>query len=154
MQPLETAEDVLRYFQESKTPIFYASTYNYNIINVAEYIDNLKFINTKDPFDGRNPDVFVPLLLPSNAPVRIQAANNLLLSHPAVADHVRSWGPGGKVLFLMFDEETERLAEALGLEVCFPHRGSCAHHLDSEAGPRRGSPPRPVWRPCPTCSPG
>ena len=131
MQPLETAEDVLRYFQESKTPIFYASTYNYNIINVAEYINNIKFINTEDPFDGRNPDVFVPPLLPSNAPVRIEAANNLLLSHPAVANHVRSWGPGGKVLFLMFDEETERLAKALGLEVCFP-TAALRHHLDSK----------------------
>jgi hypothetical protein len=66
-----------------------------------------------------------------NAPVRIEAANNLLLSHPAVADHVRSRGPGGKVLFLMFDQETERLAEALGLEVCFP-AAALRHHRDSK----------------------
>ncbi len=31
----------------------------------------------------------------------------------------------------MFDEETERLAEALGLEVCFP-RAALRHHLDSK----------------------
>ena len=36
-----------------------------------------------------------------------------------VADYVRERGPA-EVLFLMFDEETERLAARLGLEVCFP----------------------------------
>ncbi|MCB0170999.1 MAG: biotin carboxylase, partial [Anaerolineae bacterium] len=43
-----------------------------------------------------------------------------LLEHKEVADYIAQRGGGGKVLFLMFDGETEALAEELGLEVCFP----------------------------------
>jgi hypothetical protein len=60
MQPLKTAEDVLRYFQDNKTPIFFVITSNYNLINIKYYINNIKNINTEDPFDGRNPRRFRP----------------------------------------------------------------------------------------------
>ncbi|MBL9141055.1 MAG: biotin carboxylase, partial [Phycisphaerae bacterium] len=33
---------------------------------------------------------------------------------------IKQRGPGGKAVFLMFNEETERLCKAAGLEVCFP----------------------------------
>src|SRR5699024_12337088 len=61
-----------------------------------------------------------PLALPS-VPTRRSSdlINNYLLEHKAVADYVRSNGPG-KAIFLMFDEKTEELAQELGLEVCLP----------------------------------
>jgi hypothetical protein len=136
MQPLKTAEDVLRFFRENETPIFYVSTTTYNMINLYNFINDIALINSVDSFDGRHPDIFVPALSPADGPARIEAANNLLLSLLEVVDYVQRWGPGGKVLFMMFDEETERLAEALGLEVCFPP-AALRHHLDSKVAATR-----------------
>src|SRR5262245_9297422 len=131
MRTLQTADDVRRFFRENETPIYYVSTTTFNLLGAEEWIGGLKFINAVDAFDGRHPNVFIPDGLPPDCLDSFEACNNALLSHPAVAEYVRARGPGGKVLFLMFDEETERLASRLGLEVCFPP-ASLRHHLDSK----------------------
>ncbi|MEJ2114034.1 MAG: biotin carboxylase, partial [Flavobacteriaceae bacterium] len=49
--------------------------------------------------------------------------NNYLLQHPEVQDYLKTRKNGkntGKVMFLMFDEQTEKLAKKLGLQVMFP----------------------------------
>ena len=46
-----------------------------------------------------------------------------MLQHPEVQDYLKTRsvdGSPGKAMFLMFNEETERLAEKLGLEIMFP----------------------------------
>lgn len=50
----------------------------------------------------------------------IEDINNYLLSHKDVVDYIKARGPGGKAVFLFFDEDTEALCKELGLEVCFP----------------------------------
>ena len=50
----------------------------------------------------------------------IEDINNYLLGHKEVVDYIRARGPGGKAVFLFFDETTEALCKELGLEVCFP----------------------------------
>jgi hypothetical protein len=131
MRTLQTAADIRRFFRENETPIYYASTTTFNLLGAEEWVGGLSFLNAVDSFDGRHPDVFIPDGLPPDCLDSFEACNNALLSHPAVADFVRARGPGGKALFLMFDEETERLAADLGLEVCFPP-ARMRHHLDSK----------------------
>jgi hypothetical protein len=112
-------------------PIYYVSTTTFNLLGADEWIGGLRFLNAVDSFDGQHPNVFIPDDLPVDCLDRFEACNNALLSHPAVAEQVRECGPGGKALFLMFDEQTERLAARLGLEVCFPP-AALRHHLDSK----------------------
>jgi hypothetical protein len=131
MRTLQTAADIRRFFRENETPIYYVSTTAFNLLGADEWIGGLNFLNAVDSFDGRYPNVFIPDGVPPGCLDSFEACNNALLSHPAVAEYVRSQGPGGKVLFLMFDEETERLAAHLGLEVCFPP-AALRHHLDSK----------------------
>ncbi|MCB1053244.1 MAG: biotin carboxylase, partial [Acidobacteria bacterium] len=50
----------------------------------------------------------------------IEDINNYLLEHKEVQDYIKSRGKNGKMLFLMFDEQTEKLARNLGMQVCFP----------------------------------
>jgi hypothetical protein len=40
---------------------------------------------------------------------------NYLLAHPEVTRWVASHGPGGRAVFVMFDEQTEALAAEAGL---------------------------------------
>src|SRR5262249_54710078 len=114
-----------------QTPIYYVNTTTFNLLGAEEWIGGLNFLNAVDSWDGQHPNVFIPNGLPPSSLDSIEACNNALQSHPAVGEHVRAQGPGGKVLFLMFDEETERLATRLGLEVCFPP-AVLRHHLDSK----------------------
>jgi hypothetical protein len=131
MRTLQTPADVQRFFRDNETPIYYVSTTTFNLLGAEEWIGGLRYLNAVDSFDGRHPSVFLPDGLPEDCLDSFEACNNALLSHPAVAEYVRARGPGGKVLFLMFDEETERLAARLGLEVCFPP-AALRHHLDSK----------------------
>jgi hypothetical protein len=131
MQTLQTVADVRRFFSENRTPIYYVSTTVFNLLGADEWIGGLRFLCGLDSFDGRHSNVFVPDGLPPDSLDSFEACNNSLLSHLAVAKYVRLRGPGGKALFLMFDEETERLAARLGLDVCFPS-AELRHCLDSK----------------------
>jgi hypothetical protein len=131
MRSLQTAADIRRFFRENRTPIYYVSTTTFNLLGTDEWIGGMRFVNAVDSFDGRHPSVFIPDGLPPDCLDSFEACNNALLSHPATANYVRSGGPNGKALFLMFDEETERLAARLGLEVCFPP-SALRHRLDSK----------------------
>jgi biotin carboxylase len=56
---------------------------------------------------------------------------NYLLEHKEVIDWVRARGPGGKAVFVMFDEGTEAAAAAAGLEIAHPP-ADLRHRLDSK----------------------
>jgi D-alanine-D-alanine ligase-like ATP-grasp enzyme len=131
MSALRSTEDILGFFAKNQTPLFYASTTAFNVLGAEGWINNLRFITTLDSFDGHHPGAFVPEGARSQLAPSFEAANNYLLEHEAVARYIRSWGPGARILFLMFDERTEELARALGLTVCFPP-AALRRHLDSK----------------------
>src|SRR5699024_1459755 len=116
---LQGLPDIRRYFRRNETPIYFISATNFNLLGIDEWVHRFKFINYIDCFDGQHPNVFVPPEIEHDEFESIEDINNYLLEHKAVADYVRSNGPG-KAIFLMFDEKTEELAQELGLEVCLP----------------------------------
>ena len=73
-----------------------------------------------DCYDGRHPNVFCPSEQPHAEFQSIEDINNYLLQHKEVIDLIKRRGGKPKFVFLMFDEETERLAKELGGEVWFP----------------------------------
>jgi len=125
---MKTLSDIRRRFARNETPIYYFNPTAFNLIGAEEWIGGLRFINTIDSFAGQHARAFVP----SDAIVQklggVEAANQYLLEHPAVA---RQAQPGGKALFLMFDEQNEARAQALGLQVCLP-TAALRNHLDSK----------------------
>ena len=56
--------------------------------------------------------MFVPRERPPRTFESIEEICNYLLAHKEVGDLVRVRGPGGKAVFLMFDEETEERRRA------------------------------------------
>ena len=117
---LRGVSDVRRYFFRNTEPVYFISATPFNLLGLDEWVRSFMFINAIDCFDGEHPNVFVPPLLEHEPWTSIEDINNYLLSHPAVAELIHERGPGGKAVFLMFDETTEKLCEKLGLEVCFP----------------------------------
>src|SRR5262245_5693309 len=130
MQALQGRSDILAFLRRNQRPLYYISTSTFNVLGADEWVHNLSFINTIDSFDGRHPRVFVAPSAPSLNLPGIEAANNYLLGHPAVADHVRLSGSGG-ALFMMFDAQAEALAQKLGLAVVSPPN-ALRQHLDSK----------------------
>ena len=125
---MQSPADIRDFFRRNQTPLYYVSTSAFNLLGADEWINNLTFINTINSFDGQHPNVFVPADALAHGLQGIEAANNYLLNHRAVADYVRRSGSGGGVLFLMFDAHTEALARNLGLTVAFPPP-NCANTL-------------------------
>jgi hypothetical protein len=121
--PLVGIADIRRYFHRNETPIYFISATPFNLLGLDEWVRNFHFINYIDCFDGQHPHVFVPREMPHRPFTSIEDINNYLLGHKEVVDYIRARGPGGKAVFLFFDEETEALCEQLGLEVCFPAAG-------------------------------
>ncbi len=117
---LRNLSEIRRFFHRNQTPFYFISATNFNLLNIDEWVRNFRFINYIDCFDGNHPHVLVPTELPHETFESIEDINNYLLQHKEVVDYVKRRGPGGKAVFLFFDEKTESLCKEMGLELCFP----------------------------------
>ncbi len=126
--------EIRRFFRTNDTPVYFCSATAFNLLGIDRWVRNFRFLNYYDSFDGWHPNVFTPREQTPRAFGSIEEICNYLLGHKEVVDFVRGRGRdgnAGKVAFLMFDEETEQLAQELGLEVAFP-QAALRHRLDSK----------------------
>jgi hypothetical protein len=117
---LKNISEIRRFFHRNEEPVYFISATNFNLLGLDEWCKNFKYICYIDCYDGRHPNTFVPSEQPHAEFQSIEDINNYLLSHKEVIDFVKRRGGKPKFVFLMFDEETERLARELGAEVWFP----------------------------------
>ena len=117
--PLRGISDIRRFFRTNPTPVYFVSATAFNLLGMDRWVRNLRYLNYYDSFDGHHPNVVVPGERSPRAFESIEEICNYLLGHKEIVDYVSARGRG-KAVFLMFDEETEALAEEIGLEVAFP----------------------------------
>ncbi len=117
---LRGISDIRRYFHRNETPIYFISATNFNLLGMDEWAKNFKFINYLDCYDGRHPNTFIPSPAPHPEFESIEDINNYLLQNKEVQDYIKGRGGKPKAVFLMFDQETEKLAKELGMDVWFP----------------------------------
>ncbi len=117
---LKNISEIRRYFHRNEEPIYFVSATNFNLLGLDEWVKNFKYINYIDCYDGRHPNVFCPSELPHAEFQSIEDINNYLLGHKEVADMMARRGGRPKLVFLMFDEETEKRAKDLKAKVWFP----------------------------------
>ena len=129
-EPLRGIAEIRNFFRRNETPVYFVSATAFNLLGIDRWVRNFKFINYYDSFDGWHPNVFVPKEQTPRSFTSIEEICNYLLGHKEVVDYVGGRG-GGKVAFLMFDEETETLANELGLQVAFPP-AELRHRMDSK----------------------
>ncbi len=130
-KPLRGMPEIRQFFRTNEVPVYFVSATAFNLLGIDRWVRNFRFVNYFDSFDGWHPNVFVPKEQAPRAFGSIEEICNYLLGHKEVADYVAARGPGGKVAFLMFDEETEQLAKELGLRVAFPS-AALRHRMDSK----------------------
>lgn len=124
LMKLNGVADIRRYFHKNEVPIYFISATNFNLLGADEWIKGFKYISYIECFDGQHPNVFSPQEeIPHDEFTSIEDINNYLLMHPEVQDFLKTRAKGrkaGKAMFLMFDEQTEKLAKKQGLEIMFP----------------------------------
>jgi biotin carboxylase len=129
--PLVGIPAIRNFFRTNETPVYFVSATAFNLLGIDRWVRNFRFVNYYDSFDGWHPNVFVPKEQSPRAFESIEEICNYLLGHKEVVDFIGGRGLGGKVAFLMFDEETETLARELDLQVAFPP-AELRHRMDSK----------------------
>jgi len=144
---LRNISEIRRYFHRNDTPIYFISATNFNLLGIDEWVKNFKYINYIDCYDGKHPNVLSPSEQPHHEFQSIEDINNYLLSHKEVIDHIAGREGKPKLVFLMFDKETEKLAKELGAEIWFPKaslREKCDNKIETvRIGNKAGVPSVP-----------
>jgi biotin carboxylase len=129
-EKLTSLSDIYRYFRKNQVPIYFLSPTPYNILGLGRWINRFEYINFFDSFDGTHPKALVPTEHGPHEFRSIEDVNNYLMQHKQVRDHIKARG-GGKMLLVMFDEETEKLAKELKVEIALPP-AKLRKHIDSK----------------------
>jgi hypothetical protein len=129
-KPLKGVSAIRAFFRRNSTPIYFISPTSFNLLGVDRWISNFHYINYYDSFGGMHPRVWVPQDRGEDNFGSMEELNNYLITHPEFFDLVRDKAPG-KAVLVMFDEETERLAADLGIEVALPS-AELRHRMDSK----------------------
>jgi biotin carboxylase len=134
-ETLRGISDIRAFFRTNQTPVYFISPTAFNLLGIDRWLRNFFYVNYFDSFEGMHPRVFVPNELPYREFESMEDICNYLLGHKEVLDRIardRSHPPrGGRCVFVMFDDETERAAAAAGLEVAHPS-AELRHRLDSK----------------------
>ena len=128
---LHGVSDLREFFRTNQTPIYFVSPTAFNLLGIDRWVRNFHYVCYYDSFEGSHPNVFVPADRQAPEFESIEDICNFLLSHGEVTTWMGSQGSGGRVVFVMFDEETERLAAEAGLRVAHPP-ADLRHRLDSK----------------------
>jgi biotin carboxylase len=128
---LRGISEIRGFFRTNQTPIYFVSPTAFNLLGIDRWVRSFYYVNYFDSFEGSHPRVFVPRERPYREFGSIEDICNYLLEHEEVLELLRSRGPGGKALFVFFDEETEACAADAGLEVVLPP-AELRHRLDSK----------------------
>ncbi|MET0510927.1 MAG: biotin carboxylase [Thermoleophilaceae bacterium] len=128
---LRGISEIRGFFRTNQTPIYFVSPTAFNLLGIDRWVRSFYFVNYFDSFEGSHPRVFVPRERPYREFGSIEEICNYLLQDEEVNALIRRRGPGGKALFVFFDEQTEALAAEAGLEVALPS-AELRHRLDSK----------------------
>jgi biotin carboxylase len=129
--PLRGISEIRAFFRTNQTPIYFVSPTAFNLLGIDRWVRNLFYVNYFDSFEGSHPRVFVPQERPYREFESMEDICNELLANEEVVAEVARRGGSGKAVFVMFDQETERLAAEAGLEVALPS-AELRHRLDSK----------------------
>jgi biotin carboxylase len=128
---LRGISDLREFFRTNQAPIYFVSPTAFNLLGIDRWVRNFHYVCYYDSFEGSHPSVFVPADRQAPEFESIEDICNFLLGHREVTSWMRSQGSGGRVVFVMFDEQTEALAAEAGLKVAHPP-AELRHRLDSK----------------------
>ena len=116
---LKGLTEIYRYLRRNETPIYVVTPTPFSLLGLDQWIGGLEFVNYFDIFDGAHPRVFVPDRDGPQEFNSMEDVANYLIAHPQFRARVKTQ-PRGKAIFVMFDEETERLCAEAEVDIALP----------------------------------
>lgn len=111
--------EIFTYLRKNETPIYVITPTPFSLLGLDQWVGELEFVNYFDIFEGAHPRVFVPTRAGPQDFNSMEDVANYLVQHPEFVARVNR-RPRGKAIFVMFDERTEALCEAAGIDVALP----------------------------------
>ncbi len=111
--------EIYRFLRRNKTPIYVVTPTPFSLLGLDQWVGGLEYINYFDIFDGNHRRVMVPTTTEAPDFQSMEDVANYLISHKEFRAKVKSQRPG-MAIFVMFDEETERLCAKIDLDVALP----------------------------------
>ncbi|MBP2444198.1 biotin carboxylase [Rhizobium leguminosarum] len=115
MNCIRNIADLRLCMQRNKITPYFISPTPFNLLGIDEWVDNFKYINSIDCFDGRHPNVFVP-----QGPLAkfesIKETNSHLLQNKRVMDYIAGRDGTPASIYLMSGEAIEATCKELGIE--------------------------------------
>lgn len=127
---LKGLSEIFTYLRTNTTPIYVVTPTPYSLLGLDQWVGGLEFVNYFDIFEGGHPRAFVPTRVSHDDFQSMEDVANYLVAHPQFLAKTRD-RPRGKGIFVMFNEETERLCEAANIEVALPP-AALRERLDSK----------------------
>jgi biotin carboxylase len=118
---LDGLSEIRGHFFRDETPTWYMCATPYTLLGMDEWVRGFRWVSYSDCFDRSHPRVFVPKQSSDETfPYEtLEEMNNELLRNDEVKRHVEAYGPG-RLVMMMFDEETRELAAGVGLDLIMP----------------------------------
>ena len=117
---LSNLSEIYSFFRKSTLPVFFVHPTPYNVLGLGQWVNAFRYISHFDSFDGNHHRVMRPTAPADRTFKSKEDIVNYLVSHPETHAYIKSLGGRGKMLTVMFDEETEQLAAEAGLEIALP----------------------------------
>ena len=130
MEKLTSLSDIYRFFRTLETPIYFVSGTPFNLLGLGQHVPSLHYVNYFDCFDGHHYRVCTPEGASEDQFTCMEDVVNHLMGHPQFKELIEEKGRG-LMTTVMFNKETEVLAEKLGLKIALPPE-SLRSEIDSK----------------------
>ncbi len=113
---LNSLSEIFNFLRKNQSPIYIVTPTPYSLLGLDQWVGGLEFVNYFDIFDGNHPRSFVPTPMMHDEFQSMEDVANYLVSHPEFVQKAKA-SKDAKAIFVMFNEETEKLCKEIGVEV-------------------------------------
>ena len=128
---LNGLSEIYTYFRKNTMPWYFVSPTSFNLLGLDQWVHKFNYVNYLDTFDGAHPRVVIPRDLPPRKFKSMEEINNYLLMHKEIREIFQLNGKKGKIITVMFNDETEEIIKNLGMELALPSN-QLRNHFDSK----------------------
>jgi hypothetical protein len=128
---LNTVADIRQHFARDTRPLYFISPSHFNLMGLERWLPGLRHLNLIDAFDGGHPGVTCVPETSGRIFWSVEEVNAFLLSSGEFSRLQVDAGPGGRAIFLFFDEALEQACRALRLDLLLPPQ-ALVREIDSK----------------------
>ena len=117
---LRNISEIRTFFRINEDPIYFFGPTGFNLLGLNRWVRNFYYVSFFDPFEGTHPRVITPSRRTDEIFTSSEAITNHLLRNEEIRTILKARGGTPRILAVFIDEETERICDELGYQLCLP----------------------------------